>query len=425
MTVSTSIQRRKPSQAPLEKRAKAYCPPPRTPLVQSSDSSTPPNRSRKRTRPSASPIQNTPWSTNANNWSHISSAASIARSDAMSPQPFANTQYILKDGLESPNQDLEDEEDHDTDFRRCWNMANQDRVSTPHSGWGKFVFNIAGSLAGRMWNFCSSVPFRGFAAGGGQAVPVNPESFESLQQASSMWEEVSQPPTHEAFYGNRMTPIPGQFPVDDPFATSESTPPRPSKRVHVDSGTSWMVVPSRGMGDCEPASACNSPRLSDRKIPSQSYIPRPSLPSPKYTPNRYFPRRSLIPISRRSSLVGSTQSPSLRPASRQSSYFESSPATRPRSYNPTNPFAPYHDRPYTPTNLPSHEDERRSPLSPEVQEIAEKIRQDEELADESMRNMSMRLADLIREGQNALKSSYGHRDEHMSYDDEGFEEGIF
>ena len=60
---------------------------------------------------------------------------------------------------------------------------------------------------------------------------------------------------------------------------TDTTPPRPSKRMHTETGASWILVPPRAISSLDDTtSRCASPaRLSHRKTPSQSYIPRPSL----------------------------------------------------------------------------------------------------------------------------------------------------
>ncbi|GAB7351941.1 hypothetical protein MBLNU459_g2477t1 [Dothideomycetes sp. NU459] len=346
-------------------------------------------------------------------------------SGALSPAPLANTQYSLAGGFDTPTLAATSHYDNDDlagerDFRSRW---DSDTSSTPvhntfavhgplsrerngrarvssgyhqnqsaEHGWGKFVLGIVGGVAGTVWNFCRESAFRGFYAGGG-------EGFSFAKPTNLQ-------PNFDAYYRST-TPLPGRFPHEDEFMgdfEQDNTPPRPSKRIHTDTGAGWVMVNH----DLDTRDA--SPRLSVRKVSSNG-IPRLSSPT-RSSASRASSRRSLVPISRRTS---SHTTHAGAPMSLDAFTPAFSSHERRASTASTRSPVQHHRRgstirPSTPNG---------TPLSPDAQRfISRRDKQDRD-ADKSMRKMSRQVQDLIRQGQAALGTKFEVEDD----TDEGFEEG--
>lgn len=316
--------------------------------------------------------------------------------DLASPAPFVNSTYALAGGLDTPlatgASSYERTGDFsDTHFRRRWSVTSdrqgdisRDGLSTPGplarerngksrlqsadgsaGSWSKLVLDLVGGVAGKMWEFCRASAFRGFYAGGGQGYDIVRTHQDQLG-TSSMWGDMGD----AGVFVGESTPVPGQFPgsAQNEFALQDDTPPRPSKRVHTDSGAEWVMV-DRAAGEQPLAS---TPHLSTRKAPTfnpfKSSIPRPV--------SRAGSRRSLLPVSRRQSAVSHAGSPALQ-------------SGRPAS------FASARSPVITP-GKPA------SPPSADAQRYAARIRHQELETDVSMRRLNRQLQTMIREGKAAL-----------------------
>lgn len=341
---------------------------------------------------------------------------------ATSPAPLANTQYSLAGGFDTPTLAATahfDANDYslEKDFRTRWNSDAvsppfQDRLTAhgplsreangrarPSSGtyqeqetkngWGKFVFGLVGGVAGTVWNFCRESAFRGFYAGGGEGYAFTKPTH--LQ------------PNYDPYHRSS-TPLPGEYPQDDAFSgdfEQDNTPQRPSKRIHTETGTGWVMVQH------DTSNQDISPRLSVRKV-SLNVLPRLNSPT-RSSASRASSRRSLIPVSRRTS--AHTASPAaldaFNPAFTHTERRASTASTR-------SPVLQYRRstnlRPSTPNG---------SPLSPEAQRFISKKEKQERDAEKSMRKMSKAVQDLIKQGQAALGTRFEVEDD----TDEGFEEG--
>lgn len=252
------------------------------------------------------------------------------------------------------------------------------------------VLNQIISLVGGVIQFCSR-PFRGFQAGGGQAYAFGANG--EVSQAQGVMDQEGGQSLRDAEQ-SRLS-LPGGFP-DDTFGVQsldslDGERPRIAKRQKT--GESWVFVQKSGETESRPC----TPRVSERRVPghtkSPSQIPRPvsrpSLVEPTPT------RRSLIPVSRRSSI-------NTRRLSQGPSAFASSPASTstPRTYSRQS-F----------TSSASPRQHIKSPLSPESQHIITRMRQDE-LEDEArLRRMSSQMAQMLKEAQAALNSNYTFEDD--------------
>ncbi len=375
--------------------------------------------SRKRQRQSSPTV---PAATNA--WADASvESSSFLRSAGPSPPPYVNTTYLLDGGVSRPSLTsgaaLEtDDEAREVHFRRRWSAGTvpratgrsprsraspatggaDDTPSRSHSrdaqskGWGSFVFSVVGGVAataGKMWQFCRGSAFRGFYAGGGRGYEM--ALPDSRYRGDAVWQQDVDEGDGSAAFQRESTPIPGQYPEDSmiPYSSDRDSNVRPSKRLHTDSGNGWVMVPRSSGSDAQ----ASSPRVSRRRPPNKPNSSRPVA-------SRAGSRRSILPVPRRAATVSSTGSPTQLPNRPQ-------PLTpAPRSPKPSHQFG-------------------SSPVSPEIQRYAAKLRREERETDASMRKLNRQLKDMIREGREALGTRVevqdGIGDDDM--EDEGFAEG--
>ncbi|KAJ9635835.1 hypothetical protein H2201_000171 [Coniosporium apollinis] len=388
------------------------------------------NGSLKRSRHDSESYFTTPYSATASGWSNVSAASSILHpTDLASPAPLINTRYTLAGGLDTPGLAAASSYDgantlaYEENFRRRWSMTSSAQhdgsittpgplagerngkrrhPSSPHDisrqTWSQTVLHLAGAVAGKMWDFCRASAFRGFYAGGGQGY--------SVTSTDSIWEDLDARQPVFSPFEYISTPVPGDFPpqhtdhgTDFIHRGETPTPPRPTKRIHTDTGSGWVMV------DRHSDSRASSPRLSTRRTPSQtsttasnatprsSHLPRPvAQPRPQLTrPPSH--RRSLIPVSRRASGASLSGSPALQHHHMNNN---NSPAS----------FASARVAPAT--KIPSRPGSRagltQALPSPEAKKYAARLRREEREADRSLRKMNERLRDMVREGKEALGS---------------------
>jgi hypothetical protein len=348
---------------------------------------------------------------------------SIARSDnAMSPPLLADTKYLYKNGgVVSSGDDYGERYDatsSESDFRRRWvandvNDENETREDEGfsrkrkinsqtneqvRSGWGGAVVSLVGGAAEMMWDFCKGTVFKGFYAGGGKGFEMK-SMEQDREMQESIWEDLN---SRSNSYGFGQSPLPGQYPDErynfGGFEVQETIAPRPAKRQHTDTGSGWVMVSHNEHTHRIADSRASSPRLSFAspvKMPSCSHIPRPVIHQPPSNPPSY--RRSLLPVSRRVSTINisSTGSPLPKNTPRSSSRQASFASPRSRQYTRESYGGPVLESPV----------KKGSPLSPDAQKFAARIRREEREADESMRKLNSQLAALIREGKEALQST--------------------
>ena len=284
-------------------------------------------------------------------------------------------------------------------------------------GLGKAVYNVAG----KVWEFCRSTAFNGFFAGGGRGYELKTVSCYGHEGEEKMWQDTGE----EDGLSDLNKPIPGRFPEEDfipdymSFDHSESSPSSqyPAKRIHRDKSedeesmsTSWMVVthtptsihersPSSRRAIRDNAlytSASHASSSPTRKIASRSHHQRtrPMIPAPSSS----FARCSPSPTRSRqhhhrtnnstaniaSSTVASFASPRSSTSSPCKSNSRHLPSPR-RSHESTTSIM----------NVPS-------PLSPEVQRHAARLRRREFEEDANLKRFNAQLKAMIREGKEAL-----------------------
>lgn len=352
---------------------------------------------------------------------------------ATSPAPLANPRYALAGGFDTPTLAAtayyeKDGQLGETDFRKRWDMDidaspfqhdftaqgplarernGHSRVTSGYhdaqsqqKGWGRFVVGLATTVAGKMWSFCRESAFRGFYAGEGKGYDFSQPTQLTVDHSM------------DGYFRSR-SPLPGQFPKERDFSSDydqDSTPVRPSKRLHTEAGSEWIVVENNL--DTREA----SPRMSVRKVSNPLLIGGKPPSASKASS-----RRSLIPVSRRTpSQISYAGSPSyaqtsfgnllLNPAQPQHKERRASIApTRPSIMHSRN--SSHSSRPSTANGLP---------LSPDAQKFLAKKDRHEKETEKSMRKMSKQVQDLIKQGQAALGTKFEISDEDI---DEGFEDG--
>ncbi len=409
----------------------------------------------------ATPISQTmDWSNGYPTGDSIAMSGSL---DPGSPLPFVNTRYQIAGGLDTPSAAAanyyEESEFSDTGYRR--NLPSDGRAK-PHfeteyhsfarlpssasmetngearvpslqqstsGGWSKTALDVVGGVVGRVWQFCKAGAFSGFTAGGGQQYQLDPyhtiETELDNQNDSEFWEsEISRKATlFNDTSGRSSTPVPGQYPdesicIVDPMdrGTPEGTPARATKRRQIDVGGSdaglgknWVVVPNT------PATATPKPagRYSMPTSSSASRRQPNGTPSTASRPSaRPGQRRPLLHT--RASAVSHAGSPGLR-------------SSGPASF--ASPRSPGGSKIPVPVSSNSQNAAAASPAAIQAQKWAAKKRKEDLEADKSMSKLNAQLQAMIREGKEALGTTFevkdvdevGMGDTDM---DEGFEEPV-
>jgi hypothetical protein len=360
-----------------------------------------------------------------------------------SPAPFVSTRYLTKNGLATPQQnangyfDNDESEFSDTNYRR--NLLNNSArpegfeseyhsfarlpssaslesngraripsTSTPNAaGWSKAVVNVVGTVVGKVWQFCKAGSFSGFGAGGGEKYAMDAghtEESELEKQRNDFWD--SKIAQKAAMFGvdSANTFLPGQFPGEESMyivdymdhATPESTPPRASKRRHIDSekgDKSWVVVE-------ETASNAATPVARPRYSMSTASSAGRKVSNPSRLGARAVPKRSL---PTRPSLVSHAGSPGLR-STAPASYAS------PRSPGGSRiPVAVSYTSAATPAVVPSSPAARKA--AEEAKKWALKKKKEDLEADRSMRRLNEQMQAMIREANEALGTTVEVHDE--------------
>lgn len=359
---------------------------------------------------------------NTNAWSPMESGLSSALISprVMSPVPFVNTQYKLAGGLDTPTGAFALAMDRSDSYAtspelalrggRGWGRSSgigsdsyfpqvspllgreangrpRHRASQPNrAGWGTAVY----SVAGKVWEFCRANAFRGFYAGGGQGyrMQATPQLMSCEQ---SDWEKLEE--ESDAFNSaGEITSIPGCFPdedyIPDYMSQNHTTPSRPAKKIQRGKGegdlrANWVLI-----GGASPSRASSPTRISARKVPA--------LGSPGRRPVSRAGRRPILPASRpTTSFAGSPGLRSDRPASFASSR--------------------------SPITTPKHQ----SPVNLEVQRHAATMRKREVEEDAHLKRFNQQLKAMIKEGKEALGTTFEIEDEADCMIDEGYAEGDY
>ena len=336
---------------------------------------------------------------------------------ATSPAPLINTTYRLAGGLDTPTAALssvyeadyrsrdeewesrrdwtqtrkqnlvEDREEYDDYGYKDWNPLAHERngrsrggasssTNGVRNGWGQTIIRVAGQV----WSFCRSGPFRGFYAGGGQGYRVNETrsartasrteelNDKAMQEEPSPLDVVETTPTPVLFSDHAM---------NEKYFTPDNTPPRPAKRIQREKGAGeatghWVMV-----------SASNTPRARDGSpVRMQKAGRKVGTPQSLSTASKAGRRAGLSPT--RQSAVLHAGSPALH-------------VKHPASFaSPRSPSSPSKG-----TSLVSTGAQRL---------VAKRRRQEREVLD-SIQTFNQQLKAMIREGKEALGTKFEVDDE--------------
>lgn len=243
---------------------------------------------------------------------------------------------------------------------------------------------LAISLVGKVFNFSSSV-VRGFYAGGGRGYDLK------ASPAQRFWAspEACSTPLPGAWQEYEFL---GDFEQDNPNSPRVTAARPANKRRQTDRDT-WVVVGTPDIIESSPK----------RKVSSTS-IPRSNLAA-RPTASRASSRRSIAPVLRRqSAYVTQSGSPAVN-----------SPALEAINRRPS----------FVPTRLSSPRPGSSSGttyVTPEAERYVKRRAKQERQADAAIGDMSRKLNDLIRQGQEALGTKYSVEDFHGGGEetDEGF-----
>ncbi|KAL8707881.1 MAG: hypothetical protein Q9220_007165 [cf. Caloplaca sp. 1 TL-2023] len=345
-----------------------------------------------------------------------------ATPNAGSPVPFANSNYRLAGGLDTPTAALSSSLDFSDDNRSSAGVlargaqSNQSRgISTidsfpwmpaalpreangrpriynqhvAHSSWGRTIFSVF-DAAGKVWNFCKANAFQGFHAGKGPGYEWNNPSIHTSEE-SQQWHDMDEK-TFGFCETHNHIPIPGRFPdedfIEDYMSQDHMTPPRAAKKIQRSKGEgdmrdSWVMIGQTSIHSRE-----GSPtRSSGRKMPPSSASGR-----------RPMTRTGKRPIlsAHRLSLTSHAGSPGMR-------------SDRPASF--------------APSRSPATSPKRDSPGSVEMCRQAARIKRRELEEDANLKRLNQQLKAMIRQGKEALGTTVEVMDESDAGIDEGYIEG--
>ncbi|KAI0451624.1 hypothetical protein F5B21DRAFT_377984 [Xylaria acuta] len=373
--------------------------------------------------------------------------------------------YVLAGQIETPNGAIQKELGHmedsvysDVDYRRALgSKRSRDDVDSPalrpmtvdfdnrvSTGWSSYAISTIGGVVGRVWEFCKTGAFRGFYAGGGRGYEVSAEMRQQSANSQMGWDP---------------SPLPARLPqLDDPPLyyepdTPESTPPPAPKRRQISHGTPTDELRKNWVMIDEPANVSRQPSLASR-APSRRPVQRTTTPSlvrriskpvsrlnaPSFNRHPPTPTRSTrpspAPISTREpASFASTRSPAPSPVMKAQTPSRIPVPSRPQSPNPfvTSHFAqqpsripspsPYakrgHRRTQSAVSASSispvkmvkreslHEVHDNSPrLDAKARGLAAKRMKEEMETDSRINDFNSRLRDMIRQGKEALGTTY-------------------
>ncbi|KAK5138131.1 hypothetical protein LTR08_004826 [Meristemomyces frigidus] len=233
---------------------------------------------------------------------------------------------------------------------------------------------LAFDLVGKVFQLSTTV-FRGFYAGGGEGYDFKHSPLQS------MWRG---PPD------GCSTPLPGSWCQDEFLgdfeqdSVMEQTVSWPGNKRRQTSAETWVMV---GTPDIDGIAA--SPRHKGSNVDIATFgSPAASRPSA----SRASSRRSLLPLPRRQSHQPTHQ--------QTTTHVPSSPSQLPV------PSSPARRASLAPMRRPSTSSSNHNPMnayiSPEAEKFVKRRAKNEKQADAAMSDLSRKLAELIRQGQEAL-----------------------
>lgn len=349
--------------------------------------------------------------------------------------------YVLAGQLDTPGglqEGLEDSVHSDVAYRRQMGPSG-DRGG--EEGWRSAALGAIGGVVGRVWEFCKAGAFRGFYAGGGRGYAMDggqsaegraedaargfgvgdsaasfqvgrPEDFgRAFEQDTARGHELN---ARRAFDLDFTTPL-------QPETSSPTQPSAKRRHVNDELGRNWVMVddPQRRaslrrnrnsspsvttgrrinaaarMGSSKAATPRRSARVSHAGSPALSPREPASFAAqrspPVQPPTDHFPSPSRIPLS------------ATRMSHRRANSALSSPAER-RPHARTNSLT---EPPRPPSSSAPANGTAESPrLDPEARRLAARREREEREADEQMAAFNARLRDMIREGKEALGTSF-------------------
>ncbi|KAI1152411.1 hypothetical protein F4825DRAFT_309722 [Nemania diffusa] len=360
--------------------------------------------------------------------------------------------YVLAGQIETPSRtvqndfgQMEESVYSDIDYRRALgSKRSRDDVDSPalrpmildsdaenSGGWKSFAISTIGGVVGRVWEFCKTGAFRGFYAGGGLGYDMSEE--QATRDTSPFYGTLPQS-DYSPFYYERETP--------------ESTPPPAAKRRQISNGTPTDELRKNWVMIDEPANMSRQPslasRASSRRPVQRSTTGTPSLVRRISKPvsrlnapnfNRHPPNRpslaSAVPISSREpASFASTRSPLPSPVIRAQTPSRIPIPSRAQSPSPfveqpsripsPSPYSKRsHRRSQSAVSAPSispikmkkreslHEMHDNSPrLDAKARNLAAKRIKEEIETDIRINDFNSRLKDMIRQGKEALGTTY-------------------
>ncbi|KAI0398481.1 hypothetical protein F5Y17DRAFT_410729 [Xylariaceae sp. FL0594] len=243
---------------------------------------------------------------------------------------------------------------HDSDDHSSGPQAANAKPRTS-SGWSSFAINTIGGVVGKVWQFCKAGAFRGFYAGGGAGYEMAGSTTQTTthNRGWGVGQDMSMSPDGE----RDAAPYYGDLPPSDysPYhyerETPETTPPPAAKRRQIsygkpadELGKNWVMV-ADAVETSRPASQASraSSRLPVQRptvpsLPRRFSKPAGRLSAPVF--NRHPPERSRVAVS---GLV-----PAREPASFASAR---SPMASPAVKIPTPSRIPIPSRPQSPSTF--------------------------------------------------------------------------
>ncbi|RWA14617.1 hypothetical protein EKO27_g484 [Xylaria grammica] len=348
---------------------------------------------------------------------------------------------------------------------RPMKIDSGDQIS---GGWSSYAISTIGGVVGRVWEFCKTGAFRGFYAGGGAGYGISESTRVQPTYSQAGHDGYDMTPVIRE---RDPSPLYGSLPESDysPYyyerETPESTPPPAPKRRQISYGTptdelrkNWVMIdePANESRQSSLASRASS-RRPVQQTTAPSLVRRISKPvsrlnAPNF--NRHPPTRpstaiarpaaSASPISNREpASFASTRSPVPSPVIKPHAPSKIPVASRPHS---PSPFAASHFT-QQPSRIPSpspyakrghsrsqstmsassispmkmkkreslHEMRDNTPrLDAKARNLAAKRMKDEMETDLRINDFNSRLRDMIRQGKEALGTTY-----EVELDDDG------
>ncbi|KAF2217679.1 hypothetical protein CERZMDRAFT_80381 [Cercospora zeae-maydis SCOH1-5] len=258
--------------------------------------------------------------------------------------------------------------------------ASDDRSQTT---WTSFAINFIG----KAFTFGSTV-FRGFYAGGGKGYDVQNSALVGSDLLHHTRDTVSTP--IPGSWHDAEADFMGDFEQDSPYF-NHGSPSRPAVKRRQTDRESWVLVPS----DLE-----GRPSSPKRKI-SGNGVPRSSLAPSRPSASRASSRRSLAPVSRRTTSYFQTYAapPQASTTTQPQNRRASTAVTRSPQSRPTSAGA---------VTL----------VSPEAERFARR----QAKQDKTMTSMSNRIQEMMRQAQEALGTKFAVEgtNDAMDAEDDGF-----